>query len=413
MKTGKQHISQKAAIIFLGIMLFFTFFSRTIHYIMTPKVIAQRPENGYISNTYSYRGEEISIVYDNLVEIGIAHKLEQPLEISSINVEEGNRVSAGDELVSFNIAPFEKSITDFESQLDNYEIELKEFDRNFNERISGLKKEIEDYKGQIKQIDWDINSNSLSGTYLDAMQKRNNLSFNLDKAEQSLEYMESSGILSGKTRDGILSKIDTAKDEIDKKRLYIEKYQKIVSEVDGIVSGVHYLQYDIYSGIKPLITVIPDDTSRSLKVKTSKMILDILQNDTANTYYINDDIEVEAEIIKTEVVEKDCFLYLVLKGETTEYGNIKSLRMEINTKSEYCDILIPNSAFFSPQSIYVLKERDGFWGKEYYVESYEVLVGEYNNMKSAIISGLRRGDMVVTGWDRELTDGQRVFLPLN
>lgn len=413
MKIGKQHISQKAAIVFLGVMLFFTFFSRTIHYIMTPKVIAQRPESGYLSSAHNYRSEEISIVYDNLIEIGIAHKLEQPLEISSINVEAGNRVTAGDELVSFNIAPFEKSITDVESQFDNYEIELKEFDRNFNERISGLKKEIEDYESQIKQIDWDINTNSLSGTYLDAMQKRNNLSFSLDKAEQSLEYMESSGILNGKIRDSIVSKIDTANNEISKNKLCIEKYQKIISEVGGIVSGVHYSQYDSYPGIKPLITVIPDDATCNLKIKASKAILDILQDGTTNTYYINDDIEVEAEIIKTEVVEKDYFIFLDLKAEIAEYENIKGLRMEMNTRSEYCDILIPNSAFFSPKNVYVLKERDGFWGKEYYVESYDVMVGEYNNMKSAITSGLKRGDMVVTGWDRELTSGQRVFLPLD
>lgn len=411
MRSGKKHISKKGAFIFLGAILFFTFFSRTINYIMSPKVITQILENGYIENTYYYCGEDFEKVYDDLVEIGIDHKLDQPLEINCINVKTGDRVEAGNKLVSFDITPFERSILSLDQQLTRSQIELKEFEKRYKDQISGLEKEIKDYNTQIKKLDWKISTNSTSSSYLDAIKKKNNIAFNLEKAQQDLQYIKTTGILNGKTRDSIIVKIESLNNHIDKNKTCIARYQKVISSVDGVVCKVHYSKYDSYFGVKPLITVIPDNTSCSLRVKTNKDIIDFLDNDSNSQYkiYINN-IEAETEVLKAETEEKNCFIYINYKKE---YENIDSFKIVVNTISKFCDIIVPNSAFISPDMLYVLQTRQGFWGKEYYVELREVTVGEYNSRKSQITEGLMRGDTVITGWDRELTSGQRVMLPLN
>lgn len=84
--------------------------------------------------------------------------------------------------------------------------------------------------------------------------------------------------------------------------------------------------------------------------------------------------------------------------------------MEI--RGDYCDILVPNSAFKTPEELYVLRSRQGFWGQEYYMVLQKVSPGESNEYYTHVINGLSRSDMVITGWDRELKDGITVTLPI-
>jgi len=97
--------------------------------------------------------------------------------------------------------------------------------------------------------------------------------------------------------------------------------------------------------------------------------------------------------------------------------------------------LIQDSAILPDgQSVYVIEARENLWGKEYYIRLRSVRAGRKEHQLNAIQEinqdinqginryanqfsyqfmtviedGLYYGDVVVTGWDRDIMDGDRV-----
>lgn len=410
MQATKKRVSGKAAAVFIGIMLFFTLFSRTIYYIMTPKVTCDAVESGYIKETFSYYTDEFYLAYDSPEEIMIPYNLDNPLEIRSINVKEGDAVATGDELMAFDIGPLEKSIAELRIQLDDSEVQLKEFNKNYAEKTGQLEKSIEDYKSQIAMTDFEIEAGIAA--YSEAMKKKKDLSYNLETAENELKYIKTTGILSGQTAGFYQDKIKSLRDEINSITSLIKDYSKIISKVNGIISDVNYEQYDKYSGVEPLITIIPENTPASLALKTDKDAVRLL-NEGAACIIRKDRSVLETENTEAKVSGEEYLIYADLKEPAFNIENTDGFSIEFETKSEFCNLIVPNSAFYTSGKVFVLEETDGFWGREYYVKSREVEVGKYNSVESQILEGIDRRSLVVTGWDRELEDGQRVMLPLN
>ncbi len=91
----------------------------------------------------------------------------------------------------------------------------------------------------------------------------------------------------------------------------------------------------------------------------------------------------------------------------------QNIFISIVLPGEYYDCIIPNTAFVTPDEVFLLKSMRGFWGEEYFIERRRVVAGVGNGFRTQVLSGMRNAEMVVTGWDRELIDGARVTLPLN
>ena len=410
MQANKKRISGKLAVIFIGIMLFFTLFSRTIYYIMTPKVTCDTAESGYIKETFSNYTEEFYMAFDSQEEIMIPYSLDNPLEIRSINVKEGDTVATGDELIVFDIKPLEESIADLRIQLGGSEVQLKEFNKNYMEKMRQLEKSVEDYKSQIAMIDFEIEAGI--ATYSEAMKKKTDLGYNLETAENELKYIKATGILNGQTADFYQDKLKSLKDEINSITSLINDYSKVISNVNGTISNVNYGQYDKYLGVKPLITIIPENAASSIVLKTNKDAVRLLDEGVV-CKILADGSVLETESLEARVSGEEYHIYADFKDSTINIENIDGFSIEFEIKSEFCNFIIPNSAFYSPGKVFVFEETDGFWGKEYYVKSREVEIGKYNSVESQILDGIDRRSLVVTGWDRELKDGQRVMLPLN
>ena len=86
---------KKATWLFVGMILFFTFFSKTINNINTPRVKTVTPENGYLIKTLRGKGE---IVPENNVRL----YLPIPCIIDKILVDPGEQVEEGTALLVLN-----------------------------------------------------------------------------------------------------------------------------------------------------------------------------------------------------------------------------------------------------------------------------------------------------------------------
>jgi hypothetical protein len=77
------------------------------------------------------------------------------------------------------------------------------------------------------------------------------------------------------------------------------------------------------------------------------------------------------------------------------------------------NVLVPNSVvgqdnygFF----VYVLKEREGPLGNEFYIERVSVSIGDSDNTKTAVLSGIYDSDKVISESDKQLSDGSPVMV---
>lgn len=73
---------------------------------------------------------------------------------------------------------------------------------------------------------------------------------------------------------------------------------------------------------------------------------------------------------------------------------------------------VPLTALLGDDSVYVIRRTDGFSGEILRIEKILVTV-LWRDEKDACVIGLTPSDIVVTDWDRELRDGQRVILPVS
>ncbi|MDD4295931.1 MAG: hypothetical protein PHC69_03125, partial [Ruminiclostridium sp.] len=208
------------------------------------------------------------------------------------------------------------------------------------------------------------------------------------------------------------AKIDSLKNEIDRIMHLITGFSEIYSNISGTILSISYNKNDKYSGLDAILTIKPVDAPLNLVLKTNKDIAELLNAGISFKINIYGD-EMETEVLKNEPSGTKHLIYTSFSGNANDITELDRVTIEIDSMSRYCDCIIPNSAFYSPNSVFVLRETGGFWGKEYYVESCEVVAGEYNYRESQIIRGIERGDLIVTGWDRGLKNGQRVVLPLN
>ena len=65
-----------------------------------------------------------------------------------------------------------------------------------------------------------------------------------------------------------------------------------------------------------------------------------------------------------------------------------------------------NDGFF----VYLVKERKGTLGNEFFVEKVTVNIDDSDNIKTAVLSGITQQDRVVSNSDKLLSDGSRVML---
>ena len=106
---------------------------------------------------------------------------------------------------------------------------------------------------------------------------------------------------------------------------------------------------------------------------------------------------------------------MIIKADRDISNNIDSItNITIKTDSPDKDaqLLIPCSALIQASSpfVYLLMEKKTFFGKEYYVQKVDTTVIDSNDKYIAVDRGITPNDIVVTGWDRALNDGDVVEL---
>lgn len=399
MNTAKTSFTIKLAAFFLITMLFFTFCSKSIVYIFTPKVTAELAQSGYIETSYDF--SSIEFIYDSIKSIKIPEKLAESMTILAIGFKVGDEVKKGDTLIVFDTSNIEKNMESIKEQIASIEIDIQEFDKNY-EKIT------QELQAEIKDLDFKINTGHelLPKKELEALMEQR------QKKQVELQYIKDTGIINGEKRTVLEQKSESCKKELASLYEIVSKHSRITADEPGIVSKIYVTEGASYGGVTPLMDISVDGGKKSIVIKTDKLDEAKIQKGTRC-------IVREKSAVQSGIVEEIRFLdgyYLVTVSIPDEIklllNNPSDISVSFSFKSQLYSEIIPNSAFYQEGKIYLLKEKDGFWGKEYYAVSVDVSTGESNDHFTAVTHGLMRGDVIITGWDRQIYNNARVMVPL-
>lgn len=421
MPDGKQKIG-KAAAIFVVVMLLLTFFSNTINNYSLPRVEYEMASRGAVVKNISIEGK----VHAREVFEYYAGSSVKALEVTA---EAGERVIKGQRLALLDTGAVKRRLQDEKDRLEQMKLSLEKL-RNVasTDNTAAYDRTVEAAKGKMEKAKKDYELTKL--LYEAGGETAMNVRKALDDMEDARrEYEEA---VSDRDRAVKDSRIRLENNEIEIKSLLLDLsiQERVIKDLeeqaemcdihapfDGVVLEINITKGCMTDSSKPLYRMA--DTSKGYRLTgmvEAKAASYIAPGDTVR-------VSVDAldgESLSGRVVEirdspgregvmKDISIELADERLADgQYGHA-----DIRKSTRTYDVLVSNNAVGQDNTgyfVYVLKERKGLLGDEYYVQTVRVTIGEADDEKTAVVSGLSSFEKVVAATDKPLSDGARVLV---
>lgn len=401
----------RASCIFAGVLLLLTFFSSTINNFSLPRVSVEQPVSGALIKEVT--GEGIVQAKETWKKYAAQGRL-----VEDVRVKTGDMVKKGQILVVLDRKESEQQLELELLRYDQTRLSLEKLTQTggkdggnpFERDIAIAEKNAETARKNWDNVKALFKAGSASGDEVD----RAEMAMLLAQRDLDNEYR--------KQRD---YEIDLKNQQVSLRmeEIAIEKLRKelaedctLISPVDGIVAELNAAKGMLSNGSLPLFSVA--DTSKGFEVK-----LDV-DKDKADYLKTGDSVEITVKSLEgkpiggklREIAESTRApgekkeLRIDLPGEGILGG--ESAEIYIGKKTGMYKMLIPNSALGTNDKgkfVWVLQERKGPLGSEYFVRMAMVGTDESDSSKTAILSGLSPEEPVVVKNSRNLSDGCRVF----
>lgn len=389
---GQKEILPQIAAVFFGVLLLLTFFSKTLNNMGLPRVEAVEPVSG--SLIWEIIGEEAvearkkGYVYAELNR-----------QLKEILVQEGEAVKKGQLLAVTNSEEFADILTDklllYKSGkltltelselliYDNTVFEKKKLNliqekvQRMTERVS-VKKILYE-KGAIPKED-------------------------LRRAEEELRLARMELI---DIERELAEKIQANKKELGKTLL--------VAPMAGVITGINFTEKMLVDKTQPVIIIADAREGFVLRKKVAAKQGENLCIGDRVKVRLKSGRELQGELLRIrnlpaeDIEEQELIIALPPDQALSEGVKVK---ISIVKRSEFFPVLVPNAAVCRDEKgdfLWVLQEKTGPLGREYYVVKTQVTIADSDNEKTAIIGGLNPGARVAIS-SKPLTNGARVCL---
>lgn len=422
-------------ILFLGFMWMCTLISKNIYTTKLPVVSTTVFEEKYIEHKVEVEGIVIEGGKQAVTTLG-------GLRVESLAVHTGDRVEEGDLLFQIDLEDLKKIIKEKQTEIDKLQMQVNSLLEN--QELAKQKKEIdeararEDYDATARQKDTDIGR--AADVYARVLEE-------LEDTEGTLSEQEQQDL-----RDALQSAAYGEADAIRERDKAIQDIQRNIEDIrfpeasDAALSVTQAeitLQKDNLSAYKEIL-----NQQGNITAPSSGMITDIYVDvgervpDGASMMMTDDSIPCQFKVI----FDKDQKKYVgfgdeisvKLDGSSKEldavidyFSECKSIPGSFETfislpenmgipglsgilthseRGEKSDSCISPQAIYTDNTkrkfVYVLKEREGILGQEYYVEEVTVRVLDENEEWASIDSpALDSESQIVLSSDKELTKG--------
>lgn len=425
----RRRITGKATVIFLAVILFLTFFSNTINNFSLPKVTYETPASGALIKEVSGTGNvEAKKIYDLYVRTS--------MKVTGVMAKVGDTVKQGQTLLSLDTDEIENQLKDEQdkhTQKILYLEKLKAAGEKFKEASSpgnllNLDKAVQTAEQNVDKAQRACDSNeSLYEAGAVTINELTDGKTNLDNARMDYEIAKSnrdkairdySRDIENNNLDIESTKLDISMEERKIAELAKEiNMGKVTAPCDGIVTEMYYTEG------------MTATTSQSLyKIADTKGGFQFIGTvDISASEYIElgDPVEVSINSLSNKIIQGKVDQ---IKDNQQQIGINKDIVIDITTDgliggesgSVYIkkgigsfQTLVANSAVGQDNDgyfVYVLKERKGSLGNEFYVQKVVINIGDSDNVKTAVLSGISMMDKVISNSDKSLSDDLRVML---
>lgn len=391
--------------IFVGVMLFLTFFSSTINNFSLPRVSTERPVGGALIKEFTgggvIRARETVKVYSG-----------QGRRVNEVKVKPGDKIKKGDVAVVLDKDEIERKLEEEMLRLDQMKLNLEKLtdvESNITsaEKIRTAAKENLDNKRILYGIGA-VSGEEVKQAENTLLQAENNLANEKRRQrdnERDIKIQQNS--------------IKLAQLSIDKLQKELNEESALLSPADGFINELNVTEGSLVNGTVPVFSV--DDVSKGFEVK--------IEADGEKAQYLSIGDAVEITVRSKGAAAIDGTIREIAESAQAR-GAIKDLSIDIppdgilggercdiyiNKKTGVYSILVPNAAIGADNKgkfVWILKEKKGPLGSGFFVQKASVTAGDSDSSKTAVISGISTDEQVVVRYSGNLSDGCRV-IPVN
>ncbi len=413
--TGRRRTTGKAAVIFLAVMLILTFFSNTINNFTLPKVTYETPASGALIKEVTGTGNvEANTVRDLYVR--------SSMKVTGVLVKAGDTVKKGQTLLTLDTSDIGNQLKDEQDKVAQKKLSLEKLiEAGSPGNLLDLDKAVQTARQNVDKAQKDYDGKK--SLYEIGAVTANDVT----DAKSSLENAKMDYDIAKNNRDkGIKDngrEIESTKLDISMEERKIAELSKemdmdtVTAPCDGIVTGLYYSEGMTATTSQPLYKIADTTGGFQFVATVDASAADYLASGDGAKIIINslNDKMIQGKVKQIRDnqqqigVKKDVVIDIPPDGLVGGESGTADIKKNIGSYKT----LVSNSAVGQDSSgyfVYVLKERKGPLGNEFYVQKVTVAIGDSDNMKTAVLSGISAMDRVVTDSDKTLSANARVML---
>lgn len=420
---SRKKFIRNVGLIFLIVIILLTFFSKTINNFLLPTVTCEKPKSGELTTEISATGEVMGLNIEKITASGNWH-------IDEVRIQVGDEVSKGDILAKFEIKDIELELKKMELDILKQENMLKQYKESTKELdLSSFEYEVEDALKAVNKAETELEETKY--LFDNGAESQKNLDMtreNLQDAKQG--YIRKEKILHNKKIEFNENKAEfsrTLKEKELELQLIKLEFSDLITNIpkDGLLkasAGGTVKSIGISGGAtcsegQTLFEISVKDSGFSIQWTLNTIKAGVLKSAQKVSFKIKSENEIafEGKVDKKQYQLKDgvCQFTSYIKNNIIGVQDGQEAEITAFHKSIQYKLIVPNSSVIKQGGkdyVFVLKERDGSLGKEYYVEMKNIKVVEYDDFNTAISGDVASEDYVITYSTKVLEDAMQVKL---
>jgi len=417
-QIARKKTIRKLLLVFLCVMAFLTFFSNTINNFTLPRVKTQYVAGGSLVKEVTGEGSvvarESQCEYTQLTAL-----------VEAVNVEAGDKVAKGQVIMTLERQAAEQKLREASILLEKQKLTLQRLtdeavkyaDEAGDLEIMAAKQKLEEKETNYNNTKalYDAGAESLSGL--------KTAEYDLKDAEIAYRKVLGEYRDEGKSngRELLEAKYDLELKQLEVDRLSyeLENFYTLRAKCNGIVKEVNFEKSTLTNSAKPLFIIINAEKGYEFKIS--------VDTDIAKYLALGDTMDVRIKTLGSEALKGTIGR---IEDSESEKGKKKELYIDIeeegltggetgeiyqNKDIGFYDLLVSNNAVHTETEgkfVWLIREKQKPLGSEFYLVKAYVTVGESDNSKTAVLSGLAVHDRVVIGIEenKPVSEGSKVII---
>lgn len=452
----RKKITGKAMIIFIAVMIGLTFFSNTINNLMLPKVLYEAPASGALIKEVTGNGNVEAKAFRDLY-------IDTAMKVTDVMVSAGDAVIKGQTLLTLDTEDLQSGLQDETDKLDQKKLALEKLvtagerlqitadklrltneelkEAGSPESILNLQKALQTAAQNLETAQRDADSskslyeagsaaaNDVTGTAMRLETAKLEYDIALRNIEQAKKDNTRALENNQNEIESNLKEMENNQRDIESTKLDITMAERRITELreemelgtvaapcDGIIAEMYYSEGMMANASQPLYKIAETESGFEFMAVVDTSAAAYLEpGDKAEiTISALDNRSIQGTVSQIKDnqqqigVKKDVHIDIPSDGLIGGESGTAYVKKNIGSY----DTLVSNSAIGQDNDgffVYVLKEKNGPLGNEFYVEKVTVNIGDSDSLKTAVLSGLSLPDKVVSSSGKPLSDGSRVM----